>query len=205
MRRRKRLSPTVMQGLIWGAAIAACAAFAAVVFVVSGRGRPVLPEPEPIAVGPVVAPRSGEAPGPPDSTGPGVDFPAAADGTPAATLSAAPVPRPSGPRELTEALFVELSAQMLVAADSFTDSEVGQRSFERACEGILAQHGVSRADFEKLEAEIAGDATRQARIVDEVLDRADRLRHPTNVRAGATPGGVVDPYREPPPPPIQPR
>jgi hypothetical protein len=194
--RKKRMSPTAVQALIWGGALAVCAVFAVTVYVATGRGRPVLPEPAPIPVSPAVTPEAAPSAAP----AAGVETPTA---TPAAP-EAPPTPKASAarvPQELTEALFVEISAQMLVAADSFTASEVGQRSFERACEGILEDHGVPRADFEKMEAEISGDPSRQARIVDEVLECADRMRHPTRVRAGSNTGGVVDPRRAPPPSP----
>ncbi len=194
-----------MQALIWGGAIAVCAAFAVTVFVVSGRGRPLLPEPAVIPVSPEVAPKDSDAsPGPqPPAEAPTPALPSDQPRPPASGPATAP---PAPPQELTEGLFIELSAQMLVAADSFTDSDVGRRSFERACEGILAQQGVSRADFDRMEEEIAQDPQRQARVVDRALERADQIRHrPTGVRAGTTPDGVVDPRRAPPPPPTPPR
>ena len=201
MRKRKHLSPKATQALIWGAAIVLCAFFAVVVFVVTGRGRPVLPEPATIPVSPEVASRSPEGlPAPPQGTA--LPTPEAIPDLP---LSPAGPSRPEGPQTLTEALFIEISALMYVAQDSFTDSDVGQRSYERACEGILERQGVSRADFERMSDEIGKDSRREARVVDAVLERADQLRHPTNVRAGTTPGGVVDPGREPPPPPTPPR
>jgi hypothetical protein len=192
-----------MQALIWGVALAACAAFAGAVFVVTGRGRPVLPAPETIRVGPEVAPRQAEAVAQPAPTAPAPKS-AAAPTEPAGTAvptPATPAPPPAKPRELTEDLFIELSAQMLVAADAFTSSEVGKKSFERACEGILGKQGVSRPEFDQFEAQIAQDPQRQARVVDRVLERADQMRHhPTNVRVHSSPQGVVDPHRPSPTP-----
>jgi len=192
-----------MQALIWGTAVGLCAVFAVAVFVATGRGRPVLPEPKAIPVSPEVATGSPTIPPPAGGVGPGVSLPPGPGATPA-TPTPAPA-EPGRPQPVTEELFVEISAEMLVAADSFTDSDVGQRSFERACEGILQQHGVARADFEGLEAQIAADPERQARVVDLTLERADQLRHPTNVRVGPSPEGVVDPHRPPPRPPTPPR
>jgi len=207
-RRKRRLSPRALQALIWAGALGVCAVFAVALIVAKGRSRPMLPEPKAVPVGPEVA-QAG--PGLTESKGG-----ASPEAEPSFTLkrnlvlpaiSAAEerrAPAQAGPRrpqKLTESLFVRISAEMLVAADSFSPSEVGQRSFERACEGILERHRVTRADFERMEAEIAGDPQRQAAVVDRVLEEADRMRQPTDIRIEARATPAVDPRRPPPRPP----
>jgi len=138
----------------------------------------------------------GKGGAPPAATGP-----AAAPGGEAPSDPVGP-PAEAGPRQpqrLTEALFVQISAEMLVASDAFGTSEVAQRSFERACEGILERHGVARKDFERMEAEIASDPQRQAAVVDRVLEEADRMRLPSDVSVEVRPTPTVDPRRPLPP------
>ena len=201
-RKRRRLSPKALQALIWAGALGVCAVFAVALIVARGRSRPMLPEPKAVPVGPEVAQAE---PGHTESKGGASPEAVAPPAIPAAEARRVPAvpPAQAGPRrpqKLTESLFVRISAEMLVAADSFSPSEVGQRSFERACEGILERHRVARADFERMEAEIAGDPQRQAAVVDRVLEEADRMRQPTSIRIEARPTPAVDPRRQPRPP-----
>ena len=168
-----------------------CLAFGGVYLLVSGRSQPRMPEPTAVPVSPEVGGEPEAVPDPATSEW---------DAVPELPEPSAPTPSPQGPvarQRLTEELFIEISARMLVAADEFPVSEVGQRSFERVCEGILEAQRVSRADFERMEAEIAQDTKRQAAVVDRVLERADQLRQPTGIQVRPSPGPTVDPSRQP--------
>ncbi|MBM3474078.1 MAG: hypothetical protein FJX75_12485 [Armatimonadetes bacterium] len=188
--------------LIWGGAVGACAVFAVAAVLTRGGGRPVLPEPKAVPVGPEVAEfPEGKGEALPEGTEP------RAEPTAEERLGPALPPAEAGPRQpqrLTESLFVQISAEMLVASDAFGTSEVAQRSFERACEGILERHRVVRRDFERMEAEIASNPQRQAAVVDRVLEEADRIRQPKDIRVEVRP---VAPAAAPPgpAPPATPR
>jgi hypothetical protein len=167
-----------------------CVVFAVAFVLTTGRSRPALPAPKAVPVGLEVTQTA--APPTPGSGAArsGAVLPPAAPGSQAPSVSPAPH------QELTEALFVRISAEMLVAWDSFGTSEVAQRSYERACEGILERHGIARADFEQMEAEIASDPLRQAAVVDRVMDEADRLRQPGDIRVEVQPAvpGAAPPH-----------
>lgn len=85
------------------------------------------------------------------------------------------VPKPRG---ITEDQFVEASALMILARDSFTDTPEGRRSLEKACDGVLEERGIDKAAFEAYSEYLAGDAEARQRVRKRFLERADELRAP---------------------------
>lgn len=169
-----------------------CVIVGVLVIALTGRGRPVIATPPTVPVSPAVA--GPDRPADPTAS-------ALPEG-PVATPDAASSSAPARPQELTEELFVELSAQMMLAAESFTNSKVGQKSLEQACESILQAHGVKRADFEKMSDEIASDPKRTADVRDRVYERVDALGQPDGIRMESRSMPSVNPRRPSPEPVI---
>jgi hypothetical protein len=192
--RKRRLSPQAIQGLIWAGAALVCVVIGVAAIALTGRARPVVTAPPTVLVSPEVAHPDSAA----DST------PPALPQGPVATPDATPAPAPARPQELTEDLFVELSAEMVRAAESFTDSEVGQKALAQACESILRDHGVKREDFEKMSKEIAADPERTADVRDRVYERVDALAQPKGIRMKSGQAPSVR-HRRPSPEPVIPQ
>jgi hypothetical protein len=174
--------------MLCGGAVLLCAAFALAVFLANRPRGPQVPSPEPVPVTPAVYPQAASAP----------------VLEPPPTVSVAPdieplSPPPMAAQPLTEQRFVEISALMVLAGESFTDSEIGRKSLEVACQAILEENGVDRAEFERMSEEIAADPTRRAQVEDRVCERVDRLGRPRDLHVGDGPS--VDPHRRPPTPP----
>jgi hypothetical protein len=188
--RRRPLSPRTIQALIWAGAALVCVIIGAAVVGLTGRSRPVVAAPPTVLVSPEVA----------SPVRPANPAPPALPDSPAATPNTSPAP--ARPQRLTEDLFVELSAEMVRAAESFTNSKVGQQALGQACEGILRAHGVKRADFEKMSNEIASDPKRAAEVRDRVYERVDALEQPDRVRVESRSTPSVNPRRPSPEPVI---
>ncbi len=84
-------------------------------------------------------------------------------------------PRPKG---ITEAQFIEASALMVLARESFTDTPEGHKSLETACDGILEERDIDKQVFEAYSNYLATNPETRERIRDRILERADELRAP---------------------------
>jgi len=122
--------------------------------------------------------------------GPAAPYPPVAAGGP-------PVSAPGARQELTEDLFVELSALMLIASASFDESEAGQMAFEQVCEDIVTQHGVAPDEFRRMSEEIGRDPARSEEIRNRVFERVSQLSLPEDAHVRTGTGPSVRPRRPP--------
>ena len=77
---------------------------------------------------------------------------------------------------LVDELFIQISAEMVLANEAFADSEAGRASLDAAIHDIWARHGVDETAFQQYAYELMADPERSRRIDDKILQRADALR-----------------------------
>jgi hypothetical protein len=113
----------------------------------------------------------------PESLRPDLDAPGRLDRPPEPPKPEPPkrVPKPKG---ITEDQFVEVSALMILARESFTDTPEGRKSLAEACDAILEERGIDKEAFEAYSDYLAADPETRQRIRDRMLERADELRAP---------------------------
>jgi hypothetical protein len=205
---RDKLSPGFIQAMIWLAAVAFVALVAAIALTtnlspessnqaldaepsVAQPPSPEAPEPGVEDEPEVSRPSAGEldestaeveSAGPPkpppvipDSLRPEYDRPRR--GAPPAEPPEPPERRPR-PKGITENQFIEASALMVVARESFTDTPEGRKSLAQACDGILQERDIDKQVFEAYSDYLATDPETRERIRDRILERADELREP---------------------------
>jgi len=94
--------------------------------------------------------------------------------------------------ELTEELFIDISAEIVLADEAYRAAPVAGATFEEVVDGLLEERSVVKADFERMAAELSADDETSERIAAAILMRADEKRISgvqTHDRALYEPGG----------------
>ncbi len=205
---RKPLSPATIQAFIW---VTAAALVGLVVVVALAVNRPAHPPTEPPPP-PAAQSLSPAMPAPvPDGAG----QPTTPPGAPALPGPQTTTIRPHGPpgrrpptggsapTKLTEDVYLDLAAMMILIAEATPQGPDAQKAMEQALKSLLIQKGVDEAAFRKYSDEVTADPKRRARLQRLVLMRADQLRV-VNPTVRPVPGLGVPLLRkrphQPPPP-----
>lgn len=85
-------------------------------------------------------------------------------------------PPPPGSVKVTEAIYIDIAAKMLLIAEGAARTANAQKAMEQAYQDLLINRGVSEADFRKYSDAVAADPKRRDRIKQLVLTRADQFR-----------------------------
>lgn len=188
-------SPANGKALIWAAAIVV-----AVVVVGLVAWRLLGPSPE---NGPAIAPpmptndlakRAGQPPPEEPETAEPVSSPAKVGQEPVGPEPTTPGPAdtPDDEVELTEELFIDISADIVLAGEAYATAPIEGKTLEEVVDSLLEKRSVTKADFERMAAEFVSDDETSERIAAAILMRADEKRISgveTHDRALYEPGG----------------
>ncbi len=194
----KPLSPEVVQALIWIVAVVIVIVAGVVAFAIN-RPAPApakvpaaatQPAPPGQSTQPAQPAAPGGPPGQPSSPTQPPGTPSPPPGTTrgqraptqmnmrSGTSSGLPPmnPPPPGSVKVTEDIYIDIAAKMLLIAEGAARTANVQKAAEQAYKDLLINRGVSEADFRKYSDAVAGDPKRRDRIKQLILARADQLR-----------------------------
>jgi hypothetical protein len=195
----KPFPPALAQVFIWLGAIVLVAVVAGIALTLN-RPQPVPPPPSepappPAASQPTESVQPPDLPEPPQPTvaeGSGLVPPPSGPDSGARPLAevqpSTPGPRrphsfgtsaaaaPRRPAQLTEDLYIDIAARMLLVAQATPGDANAQAAMEKQLGKLLTQRGIGEADFRAYSARVEADPKERERIKNLVLLQANRLR-----------------------------